>query len=169
MTSGAKMRKLLIVCLCSVALMSCESRDDQTDGAETVEAKVLISLIKGDLDKTKRELTGLKQELQGVMEVQNELAEQVKQLEAADQEEIPTAAEVAGPDIKKFVAQLNEQRQNLGRLESRIKQLYTVVGNLRTSITEQQAAIDELLNILEEQAVAEEQEENIEQQDEIDF
>jgi septal ring factor EnvC (AmiA/AmiB activator) len=158
MTRGLKIYKFLIVCLCSMALISCKSRDDETNGTET---KALISLVKGDLDKTKRELTGLKQDLQDVMEVQNELTERVKQLISADRENVAVTTDVAGPDIKNFVAQLNEQRQNLSRLESRVTQLNAAIENLRTSITEQQSAINELLNIVEEQAVIEEQQEDI--------
>jgi chromosome segregation ATPase len=158
MTGSVKIQKFLIVCLCSLALVSCENRDNESDKGVSAEASALISLIKNDLDKTKSELTDLKHELQGVMEVQNEIVDQIKQLMAVDQEKAPATTEVTGSDVKSLVAQLNEQRQSLSRLESRFTQLGSMVENLRTSVTEQQSAINDLLSIVEEQGVNEEQE-----------
>jgi len=168
MTRDLKIRWFLFVCLCSLILVGCENRDNESGKAGSAEARALISLVKGDLDKTKRELTDLKHDLQGVIEVQNEFAEQIKQLVTANQEKVPSTTEVAGPDIKKLIIELNEQRQNIGRLENRITQLGVLVKNLQTSITEQQTTINDLVSIIEEQAVINEQE-NIEPQDDIDY
>ena len=167
MTGSLKIRTFPIVCLCSLILVSCENRDD-SDKEVGAEARALISLIKNDLDKTKRELTDLKYELQGVMEIQNELVDQIKQLVAADQEKVPDKTEASEPGIRNLIMQMNEQSQNLSRLGSKVTQLNAAIGNLRTTITGQQAAIDDLVNIVEEQAAINEQE-NLEPQDENNF
>jgi DNA repair exonuclease SbcCD ATPase subunit len=160
MTVSAKIRMFLIVCLCSATLMGCKSRDDEASGSSDVETKALITLVKDDLDKTKRELADLKQDMQGFVEVQNEIAEQVKQLVAATGEKAPAPTELAGSDVKDLITQLNQQLQNLSQLENRITQINASVENLRTTVTEQQATINDLLNVVEEESATVEQQDD---------
>jgi chromosome segregation ATPase len=158
----------LIVLVCSIMLTGCKNRENEQAQVDAAEANILLTKVRGDLARTKKNLNDLSEELQAVKDARDELDEQVEQL-TANRDDAIAATEAAEEKINNLTVQLNEQHESLVLLEKEIEVLKALVesqqatiAEQQTTITELQATIVELETLIQVQTIPEEQQEEIE-------
>ena len=141
--------RFLVIFVCSLMLIGCRQRDDQQANGESDEATRSLSKIRSDLTRAKREMVDLKEELQAVKDIRDELDKQVAKM-TAERDDALKAAMAAEQKIKDLTAQLSELPESLSSLEKELKQRneliesqQSTIAELQTAITEQQAIINE--------------------------
>jgi len=152
----------LSVLVCSVMLISCERRGDDTEAAE---AQVLLPKAQKDLARAKSNLNSLREQLQAVQHERDLLAQQVGELTTARDNAVNTAQTV-DKSIDNMTAKINEQSERISFLENEIDELNAVVEVQRATIAEQQGTIAELVSFIKQKPIPEEQEEVIDKQNE---
>ncbi|MHC4558973.1 MAG: hypothetical protein ACYTFW_13890 [Planctomycetota bacterium] len=159
----------LIILICSMILVGCESRENEEAQVDAAEANILLTKVRGDLARTQKNLNDLSEELQAVKDVRDELDEQVEQL-TVDRDSAIAEAEAAEEKINNLTTQLNEQHESLVLLEKEIEPLKAIIESQQATITEQQttitelqATIAELETLIQVQTIPEEQQEEIEE------
>ncbi len=149
MTKGIPVLGFLAVLICSVALVGCEGKDDNSD-LEAVDGEVLSSVRSG-LAKVKRDLTDLSDELQTTRGIQEELMKQIEML-VADRDNAEVTAKATEQRIEELTNQINEQKEICSQFENEINALNTAIENQQTTINELQMTIAELASMIERQA-----------------
>jgi chromosome segregation ATPase len=152
----------LIILICSMILVGCESRENEEAQVDAAEANILLTKVRGDLARTQKNLNDLSEELQAVKDVRDELDEQVEQL-TVDRDSAIAEAEAAEEKINNLTTQLNEQHESLVLLEKEIEPLKAIIESQQATITELQATIAELETLIQVQTIPEEQQEEIEE------
>ena len=150
MTRVMSKRRFIVVLVCSLMLIGCREKRDQPASNEAAEAITLLSKIKSDLTKAKRQLADLKEELQAVKDIRDELDKEVAQL-TVERDNALKAAMTAEQKINNLTAQLSELPENLKELEKELNEQNTFIESQQLTITEQQATIAEQQKVIAEQ------------------
>ncbi|MBN2182168.1 MAG: hypothetical protein JW715_09660 [Sedimentisphaerales bacterium] len=120
--------------ICSVILIGCTQKDDNSEAAR---AQVLLPKVQKDLDRVKRNNDSLIDRLRAVELERNMLSQQVNQLTTA------------GQNVSEMTAKINEQGERITYLETQIDELNAVIESQRNTISEQQSTIAELVSFFE--------------------
>jgi chemotaxis protein MotB len=146
--------KFLLIFVCSLILIGCRQRNDQQANGDADEATISLSKIRADLTKARREMADLKEELQAVKDIRDELDKQVAKM-TAERDKALKAAMAAEQKMKDLASQLTELPDSIDSLENELKQRDKLIESQQITIAEQQTAI------AEQQAIITEQEETI--------
>jgi chromosome segregation ATPase len=149
MTRTVPERRLFIVLCCSLILIGCRDKSGRQAGDEAAETTSL-SQIRSDLTKARREKTDLKEELQAVKDVRDELDKQVARI-TAERDNALKAAMAAEQKVKDLTAQLSGLPENLSSLENELKERNKLIESQQITISEQQATMTEQQALITEQ------------------
>jgi chromosome segregation ATPase len=163
MAKSVSERIFLVILICLLILIGCRQKNDQQASEDTAEMATSLSKIRSDLTKARRQITDLKEELQAVKDIRDELDKQMAQMTAERDNALKTA-KTAEQKTQDLNAQLSERPDSLSSLENELKERNKLIESQQTTIAEQQAIISEqeatiaaLEKILQEQIPAEEQ------------
>ena len=167
-SSRKTMRRAIVFCLsllvCSI-LLSCKQKDNSSQAAE---AQIMLSKVQRDLERAKSNMNSLSEQLQAVQFERNQLAAQVRQLNSAHDEAVSTA-ENAGQSISEMTAKMNEQNEKIQAFEDEINRLNSVIEEQGATIAQQQATIAELVGLIEQRPVPEGQQQQIADQQNMNY
>ena len=150
MARGVSERSILAVLCCSLILTGCREKSEQQESNQAAETTASLSKIRADLTKAKREIADLKEELQAVKDIRDELDKQVAQM-VVERDNALKAATAAEQELKDLIAQLGEMPDSLKSLENELNHRNELIESQQATIAEQQAAIAEQQAIITEQ------------------
>jgi peptidoglycan hydrolase CwlO-like protein len=140
----------------SMILAGCEGRDDNSEAAK---AQLLLPKVQKDLERTRRSLNSLSDQLRIVQHERDQLIQQVRQISSARDDAVSTAQNVEGMSTK-----INEQSERIKYLEDEIDRLNSVIEEQGVTISQQQATIAELVSLIDQEPVTDGQQEVFDQQ-----
>ena len=142
-------RILLIVLCCSLILIGCRDKNGRQASEEAAETSSLPK-IRSDLTKARREMADLKEELQAVKDIRDELDKQVAKI-TAERDKALKAATAAEQKVKDLTAQLGGLPENISSLENELKERNKLIESQQITISEQQATVTEQQALITEQ------------------
>ena len=143
MARRTRMLGFLAAVVCTLACVGCKDKEKEKALVEAEEARTELNKVRGDLARTKREVTDLRKELDAAKETRDELHLKVEQL-IRERTGVAAAAEQTQETVRALTAQSTEQAQSVESLQKEIKQLRALIETQQALITEQQATIAEL-------------------------
>jgi chromosome segregation ATPase len=153
----------VILSLSVLAATGCSDRGREKAEAEAAEKTVLLSKVRAELARAQRQIAELEEDLTAVAQTRDELDRQLTDLiEEHDKE--AAAARVAREVADRLAVHSSDQAQSASALETRLKELTTVIEQQKATIAEQQGVIEELQKaIAEMQQAAPPPEQDVEQ------
>lgn len=153
MARSALMYIFFIVLFCSLMLTGCRNKSDQPSNEQTAESATLLSKLRSDLTKAKRQTADLKEELDAVKDIRDELDKQVARI-TAERDNALKEIMTAEQKINDLTTQLSDLPESLNALEKELNERNNLIESQQFTITEQQATIDEQQKVINQQEEA---------------
>lgn len=140
----------------SMIFVGCEGRDDNSEAAK---AQLLLPKVQKDLERARRSMNSLSDQLRVVQHERDQLIQQIRQISSARDDAVSTAQNVDDMSTK-----INEQSERIKYLEDEINRLNSVTEEQGATISQQQATIADLVSLIDQEPVSEGQQEVVDQQ-----
>ena len=150
MASSVPKSRFLVILVFLFLLLGCRDKSDQAASDEAAETATSLSKIRSDLTKAKRQLADLKEELDAVKDIRDELDKQVVKI-SVERDNALKAALTAEQKINDLTDQLSELPENITALEKELNERNILIESQQITITEQQAIITEQQKVIAEQ------------------
>jgi chromosome segregation ATPase len=135
--------ELLALSACMIAVLGCRDKEREQALTEAEQAKKALATVEAQLERAKSEMAFLQEQLDAVTETRDEFEQQLRQL-VGDRDSAVAASQIAQAASGRLTAQLSKQTDSTAVLEKEIERLTALVKDQQATITEQDAAIDEL-------------------------
>jgi len=144
----------------SMIFLGCEGKDDNSEAAK---AQLLLPKVQKDLERTRRSLNSLSEQLRVVQHERDQLIQRIRQITSARDDAVSTA-ETVGQNVGDMSTKINEQSERIKYLEEEIDRLNSVIEEQGATISQQQATIADLVSLINQGDISENQQEVVDEQ-----